>query len=66
IYGCYVNDRKEIISEFKQSTGIMPENEAEKYFGLLKRTLSGSSSPSASHRLCFPLRLPLRAVQCST
>ena len=42
IYGCYVNDRKEIISEFKQSTGIMPENEAEKYFGLLKRTLSGS------------------------
>ena len=42
IYGCYVNAEKEIISEFKQSTGIMPENEAEKYFGLLKRTLSGS------------------------
>ena len=42
IYGCYVNGQKEIISEFKQSTGIMPENEAEKYFGLLKRTLSGS------------------------
>ena len=41
IYGCYVNAQKEIISEFKQSTGIMPENEAEKYFGLLKRTLSG-------------------------
>lgn len=42
IYGCYVNAQKEIISEFKQSTGIMPENEAEKYFALLKRTLSGS------------------------
>ena len=42
IYGCYVNAQKEIISEFKQSIGIMPENEAEKYFGLLKRTLSGS------------------------
>jgi len=42
IYGCYVNGQKEIISEFKQSTGIMPENEAEKYFGLLKRTLSGT------------------------
>ena len=41
IYGCYVNDQKEIVSEFKQSTGIMPENEAEKYFGLLKRVLSG-------------------------
>lgn len=42
IYGCYVNENKEIISEFRESTGIMPENEAEKYFGLLRRTLSGS------------------------
>ena len=42
IYGCYVNGQKEIVSEFKQSTGIMPENEAEKYFGLLKRTLTGT------------------------
>ena len=23
IYGCYVNDNKEIISEFKQSVGMM-------------------------------------------
>ena len=42
IYGCYVNDNQEIISEFRQSTGIMPENEAEKYFGLMRRSLSGS------------------------
>ena len=42
IYGCYVNDNKEIISEFRQSTGIMPENESDKYFALLRRTLSGS------------------------
>ena len=28
IYGCYVNSQNEIVSEFKQSTGIMPENEA--------------------------------------
>ena len=42
IYGCYVNENKEIISEFRQSLGIMPENEAEKYFALLKRTLSGT------------------------
>ena len=41
IYGCYVNSQKEIITEFKQSVGIMPENESEKYFALLKRTLSG-------------------------
>ena len=42
IYGCYVNDHKEIISQFEQSLGMMPENEAEKYFALLKRTLSGT------------------------
>ena len=42
IYGCYVNTQKEIISSFKQSVGIMPENEAEKYFGVMKRTLSGT------------------------
>lgn len=41
LYGCYVNDNKEIISEFRQSTGIMPENEADKYFAVLRRTLSG-------------------------
>ena len=35
IYGCYVNDNKEIISEFSQSLGIMPEIESEKYFSLL-------------------------------
>ncbi len=42
IYGCYVNDNKEIITEFRQSTGLMPENESDKYFALLRRTLSGS------------------------
>ena len=42
IYGCFVNDNKEIISEFRQSTGIMPENEGDQYFALLRRTLSGS------------------------
>lgn len=42
IYGCYVNENKEIISEFKQSVAMMPENESDKYFGVLRRTLSGS------------------------
>lgn len=42
IYGCYVNDHKEIISQFEQSLGMMPENESEKYFALLKRILSGT------------------------
>ena len=42
IYGCFVNDNREIISEFSQSTGMMPENEGDKYFALFKRVLSGS------------------------
>ena len=42
IYGCYVNDKKEIVTEYRQSTGIMSENEADRYFGLMKRALSGT------------------------
>lgn len=41
IYGCYVNDNKEIISQFRAGTGIMPENESDKYFGILRKVLSG-------------------------
>lgn len=42
IYGCYVNSSKEIVSEFRSSTGMMSENEGDKYFGLLRKTLSGT------------------------
>lgn len=70
LYGCYVNENKEIISEFKQSTGLMSENEGEKYFALLKRTLSGAIGKnlidisfktsqvqdSAEHKLLMDLR----------
>ena len=70
IYGCYVNSQKEIISEFKLGTGTMPENEAEKYFALLKKVLSGSIgknliditfrtaqvADSAEHRFLMDLR----------
>lgn len=42
IFGCYVNENKEIVAQFRQSTGIMPENEGEKYFALLRKVLSGS------------------------
>ena len=42
IHGCYVNDSKEIISTFRLSTGMMSENESDKYFGLLRRSLSGT------------------------
>lgn len=42
LYGCFVNDNKEIIAQFRQSVGMMPENERDKFFALLKRILSGS------------------------
>lgn len=42
IYGCYVNDQKEIVTEYRQSTAMMSENEVDRYFGLMKRTLSGT------------------------
>ena len=42
LYGCYVNDNKEIITEYRQSTGLMPENESDKYFATLRRVLSGA------------------------
>lgn len=41
LFGCYVNENGEVISEFRQSVALMPENESDKYFALLRRTLSG-------------------------
>ena len=37
IYCCFVNDQKEIVTEYRQSTAMMSENEADRYFGLMKR-----------------------------
>ena len=42
IYGCFVNGGKEIIADFEESAGLLSEDEAEKYFGLMRKTLSGS------------------------
>ena len=42
IFGCFVNDNKEIIAQYRSSTGIMSENEADKYFAILRKVLSGS------------------------
>ena len=42
IYGCFVNSQKEIISSFRLSTAMMSQNESDKYFGVLRRTLSGA------------------------
>ena len=42
IYGCFVNDKKEIITEYRQSTAMMSENGADRYFALMRRILSGT------------------------
>lgn len=42
IFGCYVNTQKQIISTFRQSAALMPETEAEKYFGVMRRALTGT------------------------
>ena len=71
IYGCYVSSQKEIICEFSESVGLLSENEAEKYFGLLKRSLSGTIGKnlidicfqtsqvagSSEHKLLMDLRM---------
>lgn len=42
IYGCYVNSSKEVISYIDTSLGVIPQEEAEKNLGLLKKALSGT------------------------
>ena len=41
IYGCFVNERKEIVADLDEPLGSMPQEEAEEYFSLLKKALSG-------------------------
>lgn len=42
IRGCYVNEKNEIVAEFHQSLALMPEEEAEQFLSVLKKTLSGT------------------------
>lgn len=72
IHGCYVSQKREIISAFDASLRTMPEDEAEKYLNLLKKALSGALGrnlidivfrneqvmDSDEHRLLMSLRTP--------
>ncbi len=42
VCGCFVNEKKEIISELDQGLGLMPEEEAEQMLRVLKKVLSGN------------------------
>ena len=42
VRGCYVNENREIISEFDQSLTLARQEETEKILGVLRKTLSGT------------------------
>ncbi len=42
ICGCYVNAEKAVVSSFEESVALMSAEEREKYFALLRKSLSGS------------------------
>jgi len=70
VYGCFVNNNKEIVSNIDAALSLLPESEAEKYLSLLKKSLSGTQgknlldicftaeqvSDSEEHRLLTMLR----------
>ena len=41
VRGCFVNEKKEIISEFEQSLGMISEDDADDILALLRKTMSG-------------------------
>ena len=41
VRGCYVNEKREIVSTFNKSLMSFPQEEAEKYLAIFKRTLAG-------------------------
>ena len=41
IYGCYVNDNKEIVSYIEEPVALLPEDETNLYLTILKKALSG-------------------------
>ncbi|MBP3370152.1 MAG: DUF4317 domain-containing protein [Clostridia bacterium] len=70
IFGCFVNEKKEIISEFEQSLGSMSEDDADGMLNVLKKVFSGAQgrnlheiefstaqvNESEDYRLIFDLR----------
>lgn len=70
IRGCYVGEKREIISQFSQSMALIAQTEAERLLALLKKSLSGTLgknlldiafstmqvADSEEHRLLMTLR----------
>ena len=53
IRGCCVNEKKELVSEFDQPLGMLPEQEAESLLAILKKTLSGKRGRTLSGKLDY-------------
>lgn len=72
VYGCFVNERKEIVSEFRQTLGMMDRDDSDSLLNIMRKTLSGTIGKnlidlpftneqvidSAEHRLLSDLRRP--------
>ena len=70
IYGCYVGETRQIVSQFDQSVALLPQEETDRLLGLLKKSLSGTQgknlldivfstmqvADSDEHRLLMKLR----------
>lgn len=41
LYGCFVNQQKEIISRIESSMALMPQGEKDKFVSIMRKTLSG-------------------------
>jgi len=41
LYGCFVNQQKEIVSYIESSMALMPQNEKDKFMTIIRKTLSG-------------------------
>ena len=42
VRGCYVNEKGEILSQFDQPLGVMTQDESERIFTVLRKTMSGT------------------------
>ena len=42
VYGCFVNEKREIVSEFKNSLGQMYKDDSDSLLNIMRKTLSGT------------------------
>jgi hypothetical protein len=42
VHGCYVSEKKELLSQFTETLTLLPEDEEEKILNLLKKSMSGT------------------------